>query len=276
MNKEYIHFMTPDPSLREYIRSYTFIDIPSEKLKELEFTVFPSSNTRMVFSLGEPSFQKVDQQIQKTENYSLTGFYSRPHTFIPASTSVKQVIIQFSPWGLQPILNFPLSEITDQRADLSLIFRYELEALLSDLYHQSNWTYIKQALDTFFIHLFKKIPPADYRIKPIIQLISQTHGSLRLRDLSKETFLGERTIQRLVHNQIGIPYKFFTKLVRTEFIRRSLNTDNLSLSDLALSAGYFDQAHFNHDFLSMYGESPGDYQKRLQKLIWNKIESNKD
>ncbi|MBK8192737.1 MAG: hypothetical protein IPK76_05915 [Lewinellaceae bacterium] len=37
--------------------------------------------------------------------------------------------------------------------------------------------------------------------------------------------------------------------------------DSYSLTDIVLSAGYFDQAHFIHELQSAFGESPGTYFK---------------
>lgn len=272
MNQENIQKLLPDFSLREYIRSYSFVAFSFEQAKQMDFLVMPVSHTRMVLFLGEPSLQKMGNKFEQVDAFSLTGLYSKPHLFLPTH-SIKQVMIHFAPWGIQPFLDFPLSEITDSRADLRQIFKYELERLYVDLHQAVDNHKKKKVLDAFFLTQLAKVKGIDERIKPITQYILNTHGALRLNHLSKELFIGERTIQRLIHNSIGVHYKFFVTLVRLEYVRHLLNAAGpLNMTDVALRAGYFDQAHFIHEFQSVYGESPGSYLKKQQKRLWNRLE----
>ncbi len=73
----------------------------------------------------------------------------------------------------------------------------------------------------------------------------------------------ERAIQRLVPNSTGINFKFFAMLARMEYARRLLDgRQDIGLAGIALQAGYFDQAHFIHEFQPVYGEVPGAYRNR--------------
>ncbi len=275
MEKDYFQKFYPDPSLRNYIQYYTFVDIPFDQAGRMEFLVMPSSHTRMVLFFGTPSLQKmVDNRFERVDSYSVTGFCSKPHLFVPTQ-SLQQVMIHFTPWGLQPFLDFPLSEITDSRAHLNHIFQHDLDGLCEDLYRAMDVPCKKQAIDTFFLTQLRKIRNIDDRAKAITRYIFHTRGSLRLNHLSKELFIGERTLQRLIHNSIGVNYKFFSTLVRLEHARHLIDKHNLRLTDVALSAGYFDQAHFIHEFRSVYGESPGAYQQKQQNRVWSQIESQK-
>lgn len=270
MKDSYIQKAMPDPLLRDYISMYTFVDIPCKQTKQLEFRVMPSSHTRMILFLGEPSLHEVKNTIQAVDRYSLTGFVSKPHLFIP-NGDLQQVMIHFTAWGIQPFVNFPLSEITDTRVDLSYVFKQELESLCADLHRGLTLQDKIVALNGFFKNRLQKARQIDHRAKMLTKYIIQYRGSMRLQDLSKNLFIGERTVQRLIHNAIGVNYKFFTRLVRLDYVRQLMAMENASLTDVALKSGYFDQAHFIHDFRATFGESPRSYLKRHQKLIWNKI-----
>jgi AraC-like DNA-binding protein len=271
MNDGYIRKVLPDPSLRDYIRQYTFIDIPFEQTRQMEFKVMPSSHARMILFLGEPSLHEMKNMLQPVDRYSLTGFVSKPHLFVPTST-LQQVMVHFTAWGIQPFVAFPLSEITDTRADLNYIFGRDLDNLCTGL-HRGVALHDKVfALDQFFKYRLRKLPQIDERAKALTRYILQINGTVRLQDLCKNLYIGERTAQRLIHNTIGVNYKFFTRLVRLEYVRRLMAHENISLTDVAIQAGYFDQAHFIHDFQTSFDESPREYLKRHQKLIWNKIE----
>lgn len=272
MDGQNICKLQPDESLRDYIQSYTFINIPYEQASQLDFWVMPTSHVRMILFLSEPSLKKVDGKLERIESNGLSGFYSIPHLFLPTH-SLQQVIIQFTPWGVQPLLDFPLSDITDSRADLNFIFKNGLEELRAGLISAQHLNDRKQLLDAFFSKQYCKTSGIDQRIKSVVHCISGEHGNINLDQLSRKTFLGERTIQRLIHNSIGVNYKLFTKCIRLEFVRELLNKGTFTLNEVAYKAGYFDQAHFIHEFKSVYGENPRLFLKSQNNKVWNQVES---
>ena len=275
MKDGFLQKVSPDPSLRDYIWQYTFVDIPFEPARQMEFRVMPSSHTRMILFMGEPSLFQVKNSLQPVDRCSLTGFVSKPHLFVPTS-DLQQIMVHFTAWGIQPFVNFPLSEITDQRADLNHIFKHDMENLYEDLNVSLDLQEKVQTLNHFFKRQLEKVQLIDERAKSLIQCILKAQGSMHLEDISKILCIGERTTQRIVHNTIGVNFKFFSRLVRSEHVRRLMTQKNVSLTNVALRAGYFDQAHFIHDFQETFRENPGEYLKRQQKLIWNKIEANEE
>jgi len=272
MKDGYIRKIRPDPLLRYYISQYTFIDIPFEQTLHLEFKVMPSSHTRMILFLGEPSLHEIKNTLQPVDRYSLTGFVSRMHLFVPTST-LQQVMVHFTPWGIQSFVDFPISEITDTRADLNYIFQQDLENLCARLHWSLSLPEKSFALNQFFKQHLQNISQIDERAKALTRYILRVNGTLRLQELCKDLFIGERTAQRLIHNTVGVNFKLFTRLVRLEYVRKLMTQESITLTEVALQAGYFDQAHFNHDFQTSFSESPGEYLSKQQKLIWNTIVS---
>ncbi len=273
MKDIYIRKILPDPLLWDYISQFTFIDIPFEQSLQLEFKVMPSSHTRMVLFLGEPSLHEMKNTLQPVDRYSLTGFVSKPHLFVPTS-KLQQVMVHFTAWGIQPFVDFPLSEITDTRADLHHIFKHDLENLCVRLHQGLALPEKVFALNQFFKDRLQKAPQIDERGRALTRYILQVNGTVRLQELCKDLFIGERTAQRLIHNSVGVNYKLFARLVRLEYVRRLMTRGNITLTDVAVQAGYFDQAHFIHDFQASFSESPSEYLRKQQKLVWNKIETN--
>lgn len=233
----------------------------------------PSSHTRMILFLGDPSLFEEKNTWQPVGQYSLTGFVSRPHSFIPTNT-LRQAMIHFTAWGVQPFVDFPLSEITDTRADLNHIFHCGLDELCARMAHAPTAQEKAGMLDHFFKNQIRKTRQMDERAKSFTEFILQTHGVVRLEEACKSLFIGERTAQRLIHNAVGVNFKFFSRLVRLEYVRKLMARGPASLTGVALKAGYFDQAHFIHDFKKAFGLSPRLYLERQKKMVWNKIEAN--
>ncbi len=275
MSQGYFHNALPDLSLRDHIRHYTFVDVPFAQTQSMEFRALPTCNTQIVLFLGGSSLQKKEDQLVRLDDSALTGFYSRTHLFLPAE-SLRQVMIHFTPWGVQPFLDFPLSDITDTRAELKYIFRSGLGRLMERLHREGPQGRWKEALDVFFKKQLRPAVQAGRRGRQVANHIVKARGAVRLSSLADELHISERTLQRLIHNAVGINYKFFATLARMEYARQLLNEQpQRSLASLALQAGYYDQAHFIHEFQSTYGETPGHFQKKINRMAWSRLEACK-
>ncbi|MBK8555251.1 MAG: hypothetical protein IPL65_05515 [Lewinellaceae bacterium] len=160
MKEGYIQKVLPDPLLRDYIWQYTFVDFPFEHTRQMEFAVMPSSHARMILFLGEPSLHEEKTTWQPVDRYSLTGLVSKPHVFLPTAT-LRQVMVHFTAWGIQPFIRFPLAEITDTRADLNHVFDSELEKLCAGLNKAATTQEKAGMLNRFFIHQRLKVRQTD-------------------------------------------------------------------------------------------------------------------
>jgi AraC-like DNA-binding protein len=80
--------------------------------------------------------------------------------------------------------------------------------------------------------------------------------------ISRALGMGTRQVQRIFPTQYGLTLRDFRRLIRfeaslAEILRK--NTRNGTLAQLAQSAGYFDQAHFDHDFRAFCGLPPSRF-----------------
>ncbi|MBK9018057.1 MAG: helix-turn-helix transcriptional regulator [Saprospiraceae bacterium] len=231
--------------------------------------MFPSSSTRMILFLGQPSFSRTN-----ATGSQWTGTASRGSSPAPVVRAAKPGAAgddKLHPMGAQPFMDFPISEITNTRADLNHVFKTDLEHLCDSLHQDMGEQAKARALDIFFKNKLRQVRSFDDRAIPLTQYILQTNGTVRLQDLTKKLFIGERTAQRIIHNAVGVNYKFFARTVRLEHVRNLMAQQHTSLTDVAHRAGYFDQAHFIHDFREAFGESPGAYLKKQQRLVWNRV-----
>lgn len=68
-----------------------------------------------------------------------------------------------------------------------------------------------------------------------------------------------RHLRRTFDRAVGLSPKEFARVSRFLGALQLLNAGNhRSLTDVALDCGFFDQAHFNHEFRELAGMSPGD------------------
>lgn len=106
----------------------------------------------------------------------------------------------------------------------------------------------------------------EHRIQPIqwldfsISEIFKHNGAISLAALIDETNMSERHFRRKFKEIVGIPPKYFCKVIQLNSvfeIIKSANSEKVHL--LALDYGYYDQAHFINDFNKLIGESPVNF-----------------
>jgi AraC-like DNA-binding protein len=87
--------------------------------------------------------------------------------------------------------------------------------------------------------------------------IGRTNGALSAGQLARRLGVALRTLQRLFEASLGLPPSAFIGLARVQAARRALSGANpVDVAELALSLGYYDQAHFTNHFGAVCGSSP--------------------
>jgi AraC-like DNA-binding protein len=78
----------------------------------------------------------------------------------------------------------------------------------------------------------------------------------------KESGYSHRRFIELFRRTLGLTPKLYCRVLRfQEALERGAATRAASWVDVALDAGYSDQAHFNREFLEFAGVTPGQYRE---------------
>jgi AraC-like DNA-binding protein len=100
----------------------------------------------------------------------------------------------------------------------------------------------------------------DRAVDRCLNLIDAAAGQIRVAQLASEIGLCRRQLNRRFENAVGVSPKQFARVSRflngVRSLRRSAHP---TLTDTALECGYFDQAHFNHDFRKFAGMTPSEF-----------------
>jgi AraC-like DNA-binding protein len=111
-------------------------------------------------------------------------------------------------------------------------------------------------------------PTPDRLILNALQKIHLTRGMVKIKNLADTLYISHDAFEKRFRRVVGSSPKQFSSIVRMASIT-SLNRQPQKLTDLAFEAGYFDQAHFNKDFKSFTGQTPGDFFKSPSVLQLN-------
>jgi AraC-like DNA-binding protein len=99
---------------------------------------------------------------------------------------------------------------------------------------------------------------AQYVLKDIVE----HHGNIRIEDMSLQSGYSIRHVDRIFRLHVGISPKQFSRIVRFQHIINKLVTpSSLVICDLVGEYGYFDQAHFIHEFKEFSSLTPSQFMQ---------------
>ncbi len=107
------------------------------------------------------------------------------------------------------------------------------------------------------------LSPRRSAVQLLLARISASEGRARLGDLLMDIPLGQRQLERRFRLEVGLTPKQFGRIQRVALVRRELRNGEPLLAT-ALTCGYSDQAHLIHDFKTVVGMTPGQYQRRAR------------
>jgi methylphosphotriester-DNA--protein-cysteine methyltransferase len=78
--------------------------------------------------------------------------------------------------------------------------------------------------------------------------------------------ISQRHLERLFREYVGLSPRQYMRVTRFETAVGHLHKTD-SFTRLALDLGYYDQAHFNHDFMEFTGLHPTAYLKAVEQFL---------
>ncbi len=169
----------------------------------------------------------------------------------------RATMVQLYPWTLAHF--HPAAEMSryiDGFISLEHFGNYHFKNLL-----KAGDADICRAVTAMFKPLFK----ADLSttiLTRATQIIMNSHGDLNISELSETLNCSQRFLQKIFKKHIGLSPKRFATIVKLRDTVDDLayrENDQGSLTTLALTNGFYDQAHFNNSFQSIVKTSPNKF-----------------
>jgi len=195
----------------------------------------------------------------------LCGARSRP--FVIDNQQQDRVFgIQFRPAGAFPFFRIPANETANLAVPLDLVWRStaaELrERLLASPNVQGMFQVAESVLNTQLartLHRAVKFSLGRFCRIPHATTVATVTGQIGL---------SQRHLIEIFREQVGLTPKAFCRVRRFQHALQSIhNVPQVDWTQVALDCGYYDQAHFIHDFRSYSGLTPSQYwASRTQHL----------
>jgi AraC-like DNA-binding protein len=247
----------PKDVLKPFIR--TFIIIESEG--GMVSNILPDTSLVIAFRFRGSVVATADGQRQVLPPSVLSGIRRSSRSMAYAKGTANLLVV-FHEAGAAAFFREPLHELSDMSLPLDMLMKNSQVAEMEERLAAADDN--TQRICIIEQWLFSKLrnPAPDTLVQHAIQQIQLTHGAIRIKDLAGSLYISQDAFEKRFRRQAGVSPKQFSSIVRFRHLIDRYS-GAASLTDAALSAGYFDQAHFIKDFKAFTGKTPHDFFREV-------------
>lgn len=271
----------PCPALRDYIECFWYEIKVGVSATKHDF-ILPDGCYDLVFVSGE-GYKRVSlsnpNETKDIKRAIVAGQRKKAFKLIEPQDGGVDIGARFKPMGLFPFVNINLRELYNDVISLSLIFGNEVEVFEESISEKKNIQDKIDEMEKFLLSRLSYVVKPNSLVVKAIMLAQKSHGNIKVSELIRILGVSKSTLENYFIQWTGLTPKEFLKIWRFNYIFyfKKKNPD-VSLTQLGLNAGYYDQAHFIKDFRFFTGHSPSEFFSNrypLTEMIATSVENRK-
>ncbi|MBI4752173.1 MAG: AraC family transcriptional regulator [Acidobacteria bacterium] len=251
----------PQPPLSQFVETIWMFEghVPQHRRER----ILPTGVMQMVINLHEEDLRIYDRQHPDRYQSFGGGLLSGTHSeYIVVDTSQQGSVIgvHFKPGGAFPLFRMPADELKDTAVSLETLWKIHATVLHEQLLAAATPLLKVRLLEQFL--LAQAARPWERHPAVAFALNEFTRGPLTrpISEITDQIGLSSRRFIQVFKQETGLTPKVFCRIQRFQKVLATIGMNqDIDWVDLALECGYFDQAHFIHDFRSFAGLSPSTY-----------------
>lgn len=256
----------PDLRLRPHVRGYCGYEeetVAFSRRRELA-----TAEAVLIVGFGPPievSFPRLGESVRAG---AFVSGLSDSYALVDSFGSQRGVQVDLTPLGAFMLLGLPMRELANRAVELEDLLGAEGARLPERLHEASDWSARFAILDQLLVKRFARARAASPDVLWAWRRLLEAGGRLRVTELAQELRCSRRHLSARFSEQVGVPPKTLARLLRFRRAARLLGAGplsespgrcaaaRLSLTQIALESGYYDQAHLNRDFREFAGLAP--------------------
>lgn len=226
----------------------------------------------MIFNFSDQI--EINNIALKNAGYICTSFIKSQQ--LKLTGNINTLGIRFKPAATRLFTNL---HAKDTKELITTDINYTLTSqLYEQLAQSSNFVHQVRFLELFFLN---SINQHNHNLNSLEQTLSQHllkvidahYGHITLSELSENTGLHTKKIERIFSQYIGINFRQSCQITKSKHAMNTIKSQPTKpLSEIAVDLNYFDQAHFTKQFKAVIGVTPARYhnQKHGQLSVTKK------
>ncbi len=225
--------------------------------------VLPTGEMQIVINLQEDRSWVYDRDgtdhCQTFRGPLISGAHSQ-YQVISTAAQACAIGVHFRPGGAFPFLRMPAGELRDTTVSLDALWGREAadlrDRLLEAESHQARFEILERVLLDELARGFDRHRAVGFALR---QFMAAPHLTT-IASVSEQIGLSPKRFIQVFRDETGFTPKVFCRIRRfQQALGRMEGRKSVEWATVALDCGYFDQAHFIHDFRAFSGINPSTY-----------------
>jgi AraC-like DNA-binding protein len=255
------HHFIPHPPLSAFVEILWLYqgDTPSHK-KERRL---PDGSMALVINLRDDLIRIYDRcQHDQFQNYRgcvISGAHSE--VMLIDTTSQAEVLgVQFKRGGAFPFLSLPAAELHNEIISLDMLWGAAAIDLREQLLAARTPERRFQLLEQFLLARLAQSRTVHPAVTFALKEFQDVSCSPTIATVTERIGMSQTRFIQVFREAVGLTPKQYCRVLRFQEVLRVLERGvSGSMAALAMNCGYYDQAHFIHDFQAFSGLTPGAY-----------------
>lgn len=248
----------PSEKLNPFIKFYWYMESESCSEWDSRYRIIPNGCPCLMVHYGDRLIEFKGNNVPEQQPPVVLSGQTTKYYDVGQKGITGFISILFKPHALKLFFDQPAGITTDNSLDLSLLANSESDSIYEKIGTSRN---IQERISIIEEYLMKRIIEKHLynfrRIGICIDKVTSSRACVQVAELADIACFSSRQFDRVFIDFVGIRPKEFLRIVRLQnVIHKAYYNKNESLSSLAYSCGYYDQAHMNHEFLEFTGMNP--------------------
>lgn len=256
-------FCRPQPRLRplvDFLVGYDETNTRFTRRHEL-----PSTHAVLIINLGAP-ITIVDTAGHVVPVNSGAGFgagLSDAYAVSESNGSQRGLQVMFTPLGAFRFFRQPMHRLANRVFLLDDLLGRDAARLIARLQEAPDWERCFDIMEAAIAARLAEPSDAAGSIAWALRQLQQSRGNLSIATLADDIGCSRKHLAAQFREHVGLAPKSVARILRFQQVIELVNGATApDWAEVALAAGYYDQAHFSRDFRALAGLTPSEYRRR--------------
>lgn len=252
--------LDPSETIRHMVKCFWIVDSEGAR-SVVRQRIIPDGYPELIVHYGDPYEINLSGVWECQEKLLLAG-QIRNHFFLRNTGSSGMLGIKLQPTALYEMFGMAMSEVTDR-----------VVPLYPEVQHALGITAPRGRGDCQeIIHVIEEnlkahaVMVKGSAVRKAVDFLREQHGMVGIRQLCDVAGVGERHLERMFKQQVGLSPKRYSRILRIGHIFELVQKKDFSWAQVAAKAGFTDQSHFIKNFQEFTGEDPAKYLFNQQDM----------
>jgi AraC-like DNA-binding protein len=181
------------------------------------------------------------------------------HWILDTASSISVIGVHFRPGGAFPFFDFPAGELLNVRVSLEALWgarsQFLVEQVLAACTPDDKFDVLERELLGTARTLRR-----HRAVSFALEALSDRARARPVAEVTDAIGMSQRRFLDRFRNEVGMTPKLFARVQRFQAVIEAVHAlHEVDWADIAAQCGYFDQAHFIHDFRAFSGFTPSAY-----------------